>query len=377
MRRRASVGDMAGRHKVFLGMAAGVGKTFRMLQEGRAELEAGRDVVIGYLEPHDRAETEAQAEGLPRIPRRQVTYKDMPFEEMDTQAVIRRRPDLALIDELAHTNAPGLEHAKRYEDIADVLDAGIDVYSTVNVQHLESLNDQVAELTGVRVRETFPDSVLAQADEAVLVDLTPSTLIERLQAGKVYPPVRVPAALNGFFRVENLEALREVALRQVAEDVESKRLKDEVLAPREDRLQDRAPPQAVGERLLALVTPQPSSQRIVRRAWRSAQRQGAALDVLIVLPREPTEAEREQIEAFHRLASLLGAQVLVEEGDDLPEVTARVARERRSTYVVIGPPAPRRGLHRFSEPLTDRLVRALPGIDVRIVADRSERKWAP
>jgi two-component system sensor histidine kinase KdpD len=368
---------MVGRHKVFLGMAAGVGKTFRMLQEGRAELEAGRDVVIGYLEPHDRAETEAQAEGLPRVPRRHLTYKDVPFEEMDTQAVIRRRPELVLIDELAHTNAPGLEHGKRYEDVADVLDAGIDVYSTVNVQHLESLNDQVAELTGVRVRETFPDSVVAQADEVVLVDLTPSTLIERLQAGKVYPAARVPAALNGFFRVENLEALREVALRQVAEDVEAKRLKEDVLAPREDRLQDRAAPQAVGERLLALVTPQPSSQRIVRRAWRSAQRLGAALDVLIVLPRQPSEAEREQIEAFHRLASLLGAQVLVEEGDDLAEVAARVAGERGSTYVLIGPPTPRRGLRRFSEPLTDRLVRALPGIDVRIVADRSERKRTP
>jgi two-component system sensor histidine kinase KdpD len=368
---------MVGRHKVFLGMAAGVGKTFRMLQEGRAELEAGRDVVIGYLEPHDRAETEAQADGLPRIPRRHLTYKDVPFEEMDTQAVIRRRPELVLIDELAHTNAPGLEHGKRYEDVADVLDAGIDVYSTVNVQHLESLNDQVAELTGVRVRETFPDSVVAQADEVVLVDLTPSTLIERLQAGKVYPAARVPAALNGFFRVENLEALREVALRQVAEDVEAKRLKEDVLAPREDRLQDRAAPQTVGERLLALVTPQPSSQRIVRRAWRSAQRLGAALDVLIVLPREPTEADREQIEAFHRLASLLGAEVLVEEGDDLPEVAARVARERGSTYVLIGPPTPRRGLRRLSEPLTDRLVRALPGIDVRIVADRSERKRTP
>jgi two-component system sensor histidine kinase KdpD len=366
-----------GHHKVFLGMAAGVGKTFRMLQEGRAELEAGRDVVIGYLEPHDRVETEAQADGLPLLARRHLTYKDVPFEEMDLPGVLARRPELALIDELAHTNAPGLEHGKRYEDVADVLAAGIDVYSTVNVQHLESLNDQVAELTGVRVRETFPDSVLSQADEVVLIDLTPPALIERLRAGKVYPEARVPAALNGFFRVENLEALREVALRQVAQDVEAKRLKDDGLLTREDRLMQRAAPQAVGERLLALVTPQPSSQRIVRRAWRSAQRLGAELDVLIVLAREPTEAEREQIEAFHRLASLLGAQVLVEEGDDLSEVAARVAGKRRSTYVLIGPPAPRRGLQRFSEPLTDRLVRALPGVDVRIVADRSKRKWTP
>jgi two-component system, OmpR family, sensor histidine kinase KdpD len=365
---------VTGRLKVFLGMAAGVGKTFRMLQEGRAELEAGRDVVIGYLEPHGREQTEAQAEGLPRVPRRHVTYKDMPFEEMDMPAIVARRPELVLIDELAHTNAPGLEHAKRYEDVADVLEAGIDVYSTVNVQHLESLNDQVAELTGVRVRETFPDSMLSDADEIVLVDLTPPDLIERLRAGKIYPAARVPAALNGFFRVENLEALREVALRQVAEDVEARRRKGEVVPAREDRLMDKAAPVAVGERLLALVTPQPASQRIIRRAWRSAQRLGAELDVLIVLAKEPSEEEREQIEAFRRLGSLLGAQVIVEEGDDVPAVAARVARERRTTYVLIGTPSPRRGLGRLAAPLTDRLVRALPGIDVRIVADRSKRR---
>ena len=365
---------MAGRLKVFLGMAAGVGKTYRMLQEGRAELESGRDVVIGYLEPHGREQTEAQAEGLPQVPRRDVTYKEMPFEEMDLPAIVERRPELVLIDELAHTNAPGLEHSKRYEDIADVLDAGIDVYSTVNVQHLESLNDQVAELTGVRVRETFPDSVLSHADEIVLVDLTPPDLIERLRAGKVYAPARVPAALNGFFRVENLEALREVALRQVAEDVEAKRRKVDVVPARDDRLMDQAAPVAVGERLLAMVTPQPSSQRIIRRAWRSAQRLGAELDVLIVLTKEPSDAEREQIDAFRRLGSLLDAQVIVEEGDDVPAVAARVAGERNSTYVLIGTPSPRRGVKRLAEPLTDRLVRALPGVDVRIVADRSKRR---
>jgi two-component system, OmpR family, sensor histidine kinase KdpD len=367
---------MAGRHKVFLGMAAGVGKTYRMLQEGRAELAGGRDVVIGYLEPHGREETESQADGLERVPPRESTYRDVPFVEMDLPGVLGRRPELALVDELAHTNAPGVEHRKRYEDIADLLSAGIDVYSTVNVQHLESLNDQITELTGVRVRETFPDSVLAQADEVVLVDLTPGALIERLRAGKVYPEARVPAALNGFFRIEHLEALREVALRQVAEDVEAKRLKPDAPVPRADRLIDSAAPQAVGERLLALVTPQPSSQRIVRRAWRSAQRLGAALDVLIVLPREPSESEREQIEAFRRLGSLLGANVIVEDSDDVVEAAARVARERRSTYVLIGTPAPRSGLRRLGDPLTERLLRALPGVDIRIVADRSKREWA-
>jgi len=368
---------MAGRHTVFLGMAAGVGKTYRMLQEGRAERGEGRDVVIGYLEPHGRAETEAQADGLERVPPRHVDYRDMEFVEFDVAALLERRPELALVDELAHTNAPGLEHEKRHEDIADVLAAGIDVYSTVNVQHLESLNDQVTELTGVRVRETFPDSVLSDADEIVLVDLTPSALIERLRAGKVYPAARVPAALNGFFRIEHLEALREVALRQVAEDVEAKRLRVDILPAREDRLMDKAAPQAVGERLLALVTPQPASQRILRRAWRSAQRLGAELDVLIVLAREPSASEREQIEAFRRLGSLLGARVIVEEGDDVVEAAARVARERRSTYVLIGTPSARGGLRRrvSGGSLVDRLLRALPGVDLRIVADRSRREW--
>jgi two-component system, OmpR family, sensor histidine kinase KdpD len=217
-------------------MAAGVGKTYRMLQEGQAEAEAGRDVVIGYLEPHRRPETAAQAIGLAAVPRRHVAYRDTTLEEMDLPAILERAPELCLIDELAHSNAPGTEHAKRFEDVQDVLEAGIDVFSTVNVQHLESLNDQVAELTGVRVRETLPDAVLSAADEVVIVDLTPQALIERLRAGKVYPPERVPAALNNFFRTENLAALREVALRQVAERVEAHRMPRDDAAVRGDRI---------------------------------------------------------------------------------------------------------------------------------------------
>src|SRR5262249_44720348 len=201
-----------------------------------AEAAGGRDVAIGYLEPHRRRETSEQAAGLEVIARREVTYRDVAVQEMDLPAVLARRPELALIDELAHTNPPGLEHEKRFEDIGDVLGAGIDVYSTVNVQHLESLNDQVAELTGVRVREGVPDSVLGTADEVVLIDLTPEALIARLRAGKIYPGETVDAALNNFFKIENLAALREVSLRQVAEEVESKRLTTPV-------------PQAVGERL--------------------------------------------------------------------------------------------------------------------------------
>ncbi|MBS1885281.1 MAG: histidine kinase, partial [Actinobacteria bacterium] len=261
-----------------------------------------------------------------------------------------------------------------------VLAAGVDVFSTVNVQHLESLNDQVAELTGVRVRETVPDSVLAGADEVVLIDLTPEALIARLREGKVYPgQPNITAALDNFFKIENLAALREVSLRQVAEDVESKRLVQgevEAVGTRDaERVSDDAA-KAVGERVLALVQPQASSQRLVRRAWRSAQRLGTDLDLLWVKrPGAPIEGECErQVTALRRLASVLGATFLIEENDDVVAGAARVARERGSTYIMVGEsPAPR-GLARLREPLPQRLMRAAPpGVDIRIVANRGLR----
>jgi two-component system sensor histidine kinase KdpD len=365
-------------------MAAGVGKTYRMLQEGRSEAESGRDVAIGYLEPHGREETTAQAAGLEQIPPRMVDYRGTPLAEMDLPAVLARKPELCLIDELAHTNAPGTEHEKRYEDVQDVLASGIDVFSTVNVQHLESLNDQIIQLTGTRVRETIPDEVLASADEVVLIDLTPEALIERLRAGKVYRQERVPAALNNFFKIENLSALRETALRHVAEGVEIKRLAPTPLVVRRDEGiaepggGDRIPthPQAIAERLLALVALAPHSQRIVRRASRSAERLGARLDVLVVRPpgRTPSASDREQLEALRRLTAMLGARLLVEEGEDVAAVAIETARRLASTYVLMGAPTPRRGLKRFSEPLVMRLLEGLPGIDVRIVADPTLRE---
>src|SRR4051794_21929627 len=377
----ACEGRRRGRYKVFLGMAAGVGKTYRMLQEGQAEADAGRDVVIGYLEPHKREETSAQARDLEVVPRRRVAIREVEVEEMDLPGLLARRPELALIDELAHTNAAGSGHKKRYEDIKEVLAAGIDVFSTVNVQHLESLNDQVAELTGVRMRETVPDSVLGTADEVVLVDLTPEALIARLRAGKVYPGENIQAALDNFFKIENLAALREVSLRQVAEDVESKRLvysEVEAVATRreEDKVAADAP-KAVGERLLALVRPRPSSQRLVRRAWRSAQRLGTGLDLLWVKPPgKPIEGDVErQVTALRQLASVLGATLLIEEHDDLVAAVARVVRERGSTYIMVGEAAPARGLARLREPLPQRLMRAPPpGVDVRIVAHRGGKE---
>ncbi|MFI4991241.1 MAG: histidine kinase [Solirubrobacterales bacterium] len=379
--------DGRGHLKVFIGMAPGVGKTYRMLQEGKAEADSGREVAVGYLEPHGRAETLAQAEGLELIPRRRVEYRGKALEEMDLPGVLAREPELCLIDELAHTNAPGVEHEKRFEDVRDVLEAGIDVYSTVNVQHLESLNDQVNQLTGARVRETIPDEVLSAADEVVLIDLTPQALIARLRAGKVYRPERVQAALNNFFKIENLSALRETALRQVAEDVEEKRLVREprLLVRRDeqgDAVADEPQPQAIAERLLALVTLAPHSERVVRRAWRSAQRLDAELDVLLVRPpgHPPSRGDRERLEALRRLTAMLGARLRVEEGEDVAAAAVSVARELGATYVLIGTPSSRRGIGRLGlrgggldGSLLGRLLRELPGVDVRIVADPTLR----
>jgi two-component system, OmpR family, sensor histidine kinase KdpD len=363
-----------GRLKVFLGMAAGVGKTYRMLQEGHAESEAGRDVVIGLLETHGRADTARLAEGLPALPRRRISYRETTLEEMDLPGILQRGPEVCLIDELAHTNAPGIEHAKRYEDVGDVLGAGIDVLSTLNVQHLESLNDSVAELSGVRVRETIPDAVLGMADEVVLIDLNPEALLDRLRAGKVYPRERIDTALNNFFRIENLSALREVALRQVAQEIEVKRLTTEQVGSRDDSLASEAP-QAVGERLLALVEPYAGAQRLVRRAWRSARRLGADLDLLWVRPpaRRPAGEQERSLNALRELASVLDATLLVEESDDVPAAIADVARRRGTTYILMGRARPARGLARLRKPLALKLIELLPGVDVRIVADRARR----
>jgi two-component system, OmpR family, sensor histidine kinase KdpD len=347
-------------------MAAGVGKTYRMLQEGRQAIEEGRDVVIGYLEPHDRPETAALARGMEVVPHFRAAHGGLELNEMDVDAVIRRAPELALIDELAHTNAPGMRNEKRYQDIEDVLDAGIDVISTVNVQHLESLNDEIAELTDVRVRETFPDRLIDEADEVVLVDLTPEALQQRLRAGKIYAPDRAEAALLNFFRTENLSRLRELALREVAEDVEARR-KNAVLDPLSQ--------QAIAERVLVLVEPQAKSQRIMRRAWRSAERLGGQLDAMWVRKpgHELTEDEQTSLAALRRLAIVLGAHFLEEEGDDLVATVRRVAYERGTTYVFVGTPDESRRREILSGSLLSALVRELPGIDIRVVANRADR----
>jgi two-component system, OmpR family, sensor histidine kinase KdpD len=247
------------------------------------------------------------------------------------------------------------------------LEAGIDVISTVNVQHLESLNDAVFELTGVRVRETFPDRILDDADEVILVDLSPEALQQRLRAGKVYPVDRAEAALQNFFRVDKLAALRELALREVVEDVGARR---------NTNVLDPLSRQAVSERILALVKPEPSAQRLLRRAWRSAQRLSAELDALWVRSpgEEPSEERKVQLAALRRLAIILGAHFVEEEGDDFVDTVRRVVVDRGSTYILLGTPneSRRREITRGS--LLSRMVRELPGVDIRVVADRSRRR---
>jgi two-component system sensor histidine kinase KdpD len=356
-----------GRYRILLGMAAGVGKTYRMLQEGHQAAAEGVDVVIGYLEPHDRPETATLAEGLEAVPHLRSSHVDLELGEMDVDAVIARRPELALVDELAHTNLPEARNAKRYEDIEEILEAGIGTTSTVNIQHLESLNDEVFELTGVRVRETFPDRILDEADEVVLVDLTPEALQARLRAGKVYERSRVDVALENFFRLENLSALRELVLRELAEDVEARRLTT-VLDPLSQ--------QAVAERILVLVTPEARSQRILRRAFRSGQRLGSEIDALWV--RRPGaelgEQEAVSLAALRRLTAILGAHFIEIEGDNLPEAVKRLVAERGSTYIFLGTPDESRRTEILRGSLVSKLVRELPGIDIRIVADRALRE---
>lgn len=405
-----------GRHTVLLGMAPGVGKTYRALQDLRRARDAGRDAVVAVVETHGRAETATQVGDLEVLSRRVLEHRGIVQHELDLPGLLDRAAAarsrhggddadpaggrlLALVDELAHTNAPGTEHAKRWQDVEDALAAGIDVVSTVNVQHLESLNDQVAELTGVRVRETLPDRVLVDAEDVVVIDLPPEALLQRLRDGQIYPAERIPAALNNFFRIEGLTALRETALLQVAEEVGARRLSAKPArvrdvgtraaargeGPEGPRLGDDVV-DAVRERILVLVSANGSGQRVLRRAWRSARRLRAEVDVLHVRRpgREPTGLEEERLAGLRALCGLLGAELLVVEDDEVDVAAAHVARERGTTYVFVGLPKPPRGLRRVAtwlppavsgagDPLPVLLWRRLPGVDVRVVADRADR----
>src|SRR6516164_8023960 len=301
-----------GRLKIFVGAAPGVGKTYEMLQSAHAKLRAGADVVVGFVETHGRAETETLLRGLEVIPRKRIEYRGQMLEEMDLDAVIARHPQIALVDELAHTNVAGSRHPKRYLDVEELLSRGIDVYTAVNIQHIESLNDVVAQITHVRVRETVPDSVFDRADAIELIDLTPDDLIQRLREGKVYVPRQAERALEHFFSPANLTALRELALRRTAERVDEQLLT-------QMQAQAISGPWAAGERILVCVSEDPRAAGLVRYTKRRADRLHAPWTALYVEGRRSlqlSEEERDRIADTLRLAEALGGEaVTIPAGD--------------------------------------------------------------
>ncbi len=343
-----------------------------MLESARALADEGVDVVVGYVETHGREETVGLLDGLEILPRRPVTYRGVQLEELDLDAALARRPAVLLVDELAHTNAPGSRHVKRWQDVLEILDAGIDVHTTLNVQHVESLNDVIAQITTVRVRETVPDSVLDRADEIELIDLTPDELLDRLREGKVYIPDQARHAAGNFFRKGNLHTLRELALRRTADRVDA-----DVRAWREAHAIDV--PWAASERILACIGPGAGSASVLRAARRTAAALHApwvAATVEIMARTPLSEEDRARLESHIRLAETLGAEVARLPGNGIAETIVAYARKRNVTRILVGRPTRGRWRDLLRGSLVDQLVRRGADIDVQVVA-REDAAPAP
>ncbi|MDU6375954.1 MAG: DUF4118 domain-containing protein, partial [Bradyrhizobium sp.] len=355
----------AGKLKIFVGAAPGVGKTYEMLSSAHAKLKAGIDVVIGFVETHGRAETEALVRGLEVIPRKRIVYRDQVIEEMDLDAVIARRPKLAIVDELAHTNAAGSRHPKRYLDVEELLSHGVDVYTAVNVQHIESLNDVVAQITHVRVRETVPDSILDRADAIELIDLTPDDLIQRLKEGKVYVPKQAERALEHYFSPGNLTALRELALRRTAERVDEQLL---------NHMQANAiaGPWAAGERILVCVSEDPRAAGLVRYTKRLADRVHAPWTAVTIETRrnlQLSDKQRDRLADTLRLAETLGGEALT-----IPGVGRRIADDligfaqaNNVTQIIIGKSQRSRLFEIIRGSVVHDLVRRAGNISIHVI----------
>jgi len=376
--RREEARGARGKLKIYFGMCPGVGKTYAMLEAARLQLRAGVDVAIGVVETHHRVETSALLEGLPVIPRQIIQHRGIELSEMDLEGILRRHPQLVLVDELAHTNAPGSRHPKRYQDVIELLEAGIDVASTLNVQHIESRADAVRQITGTVVTETVPDSILELAAEIELIDLTPEALLTRLREGKVYLGERAEAAAQNFFKDATITALRELALRFTAERMD-KRLRD-LRPPGSEQTVWRS-----GERLLVAVGASPSSTQLVRWTRRLAASQGAAwLAVNVETSRALDPEAQRSLDQNLSLARELGAEVLVTRDEDLAAALIRVARQNKVTQIVVGKSLRPRWLDLIKGgALPDRLMRMPHPLDLHIVpAERMEREsawsnWAP
>jgi two-component system sensor histidine kinase KdpD len=369
-----------GRLRVYLASAAGAGKTYTMLNEGHRRESRGTDVLVGYVETHGRLQTQAQLGDLEVIPRKKVTYRGVTLEEMDTEAIIARHPKVALIDELAHTNVPGSKHVKRYQDVEEIMDAGIDVITTLNIQHLESLNDLVASITGVRVRETLPDWILDQAEEVELIDISPYALRQRMKHGNIYPPERIDAALNNFFREGNLTALRELALRRTAEKTESQL---------QEYLTERGITEmrSASERVLVGFDTRPHTREVIRDAWRLAHGLHADLIAVTIQPegylafmskligflkfgREAPkyrEAALRRLEDHALLAEDLGAEVIRTSSSDIASTLVKIAHERQVTQLVLGQPARSHWEELLRGSIINRLLRMSTDIDIHLV----------
>jgi two-component system sensor histidine kinase KdpD len=351
-----------GKLKIFFGMCAGVGKTYSMLRAAQAEKIKGTDIVLGYIETHQRKETEELTKGLEIIPRLKLDYKGTALYEADLEAVITRKPHVVLIDELAHTNAPGSRHLKRYQDVMDILDNGIDVYTTLNVQHIESRSDTVSQITGTTVRETIPDEIFEKADDIELVDITPDELLARFSEGKVYAPERSQQAVLNFFRKGNITALREMALRIVADRVDSQ-LREYM---QKKRIQG---PWKSGMHLMVSIGPSPHSAKLIRWAKNLSYTMGATLLALYVeSPRKLKAAQEEQLNKNINLAKQLGAEFRKISGDDLVKSILSVAHKENITHIIIGKPRHRNWLAMFRlGNLLNRLIRLSGDIDIYVL----------
>jgi two-component system, OmpR family, sensor histidine kinase KdpD len=351
-----------GKHKIFIGMSPGVGKTYRMLEEGHRLRAEGIDVVIGLLETHNRAETLAKSIGLEQVSRKQIKWQDVMLTEMDVPAILHRQPQLVLVDELAHTNIPGSDREKRYQDVEQILVAGIDVYSTVNIQHLESLNDTVAQLTGIVVRERIPDRILETADEVVVVDVTPETLQERLREGKIYAPEKIDSSLNNFFQRRNLAALRELALREVADNIEdTQQSKSDALVPASCNIH---------ERVLVCISTYPNTMQLLRRGARVANYMHARFYVLYV--NEPdrflTKAESLHIATCERLCQEFGGEFIQVRDYNVIKAIAQTAQQYRITQIVMGESQKSRWQTFWKGSLTQQILRLLKNVDIHIIS---------
>jgi len=365
-------GQKRGRFKVFLGYAPGVGKTFSMLSEAIRRKSRGEDVVIGIVETHGRARTAELAAQLEQVPRRSVEYKGTLFEEMDVDAILARRPEVVLIDELAHTNVGfdlvdgGSEHAKRYQDVLQILEAEIDVLSTLNIQHVESITPRVQSLTGITVRETVPDWVLDRADEVVLSDLTPEALVQRMSRGDIYPQERVERALANFFRRGNLIALREMALQRVTRAVD-RTLNDYV------QRKQLSGNWTIAERVAVCISANPESRDLIARGARMAEAMGGELYVLHVeSEREESEKRRRTLEANIQFAENVGATVVRLKGKNVPEVTAEYVSKNRITQAIFGRSAVK-GLKKYLYyRALQQFMTDAPHVDLHIVTQETD-----